>query len=174
MSTCATCGLDPRMDCVCCKCVCIVPNTRPDLQPEKILELQTLGDANPKDQVGKAKVDFSVVPMAGMAHEAHAMMDGARKYGPFNWRGKKVSAKVYVAAILRHVADWFEREDLAPDSGAHHLGHAKAGLGILLDAIETGNLIDDRPTTGAPMSALLDRLNKAILDKGLHLPKESK
>jgi hypothetical protein len=30
-----------------------------------------------------------------------------------------------------------------------HLGHAKACLGILLDAEATGNLIDDRPLAAA-------------------------
>ena len=34
----------------------------------------------------------------------------------------------------------------APDSKAHHLGHARACLGILLDAMANGCLEDDRPT----------------------------
>ena len=152
----------------------VIPSRRDDLTPEAILDLQkTLGDVNPKDTVGKAKVAFGRLPMTAVAHASHAMMDGAKKYGPFNWRDKKVSAEVYVSAAMRHLADWFEREETAADSGAHHLGHAMACCAILLDAQESGNLLDDRPAKGASMSALLARLNAAVLEKGLHLPKKA-
>lgn len=48
-------------------------------------------------------------------------------------------------------------EDYALDSGCHHAAHAAACMGIVLDALATGNLIDDRPTRGAA-SALIDQL----------------
>lgn len=104
---------------------------------------------NPKDFIGLTKVPLHLVPVAGLIHEAMAMKDGARKYGPHNWREYEVLATVYVAAALRHIYAWFDGEELAEDSGAHHLGHAKACLGILLDAMENGMLSDDRPLKGA-------------------------
>jgi hypothetical protein len=77
------------------------------------------------------------------------MQDGARKYQAFNWRTKKVVASIYMSAAQRHLLAWFDGEDNASDSGIPHLAHAKACLGILIDALETGNLVDDRPALGA-------------------------
>jgi hypothetical protein len=98
--------------------------------------------------MGSKKVSLSTVPAVAVAHEACALMDGARKYGPYNWRDKKVIARIYVDACKRHLDAWLEGQETAEDSGVHHLGHARACLAILLDAQETGNLIDDRPITG--------------------------
>ena len=121
---------------------------------------------NPKDRLGIKKVSLSKLPMAGIAHGAHAMMYGAAKYGPFNWRGNAVVASIYVDAILRHVAAWFDGgEEVASDSGVHHLGHIVANASILLDAMETGNLLDDRPTDGRA-AQVLERLNAVVKKAG--------
>jgi len=77
------------------------------------------------------------------------MMDGAGKYSSYNWRDNKVQADIYVDACMRHLLAWFEGEEFAEDSGCHHLGHARACLGILLDAQATGNLVDNRPKSNA-------------------------
>jgi len=124
---------------------------------------------NPKDRMGIAKLPIlSVVPAASIIHEAAALRygahqaprkDGGAGYGPYNWRTTDVRASIYVDAAIRHVMDWWDGEDIAADSGVHHLGHAKAGLGILLDALEIGRLVDDRPPRGAA-AALLDKLKK--------------
>lgn len=118
--------------------------------------------SNPKAITGAVKVSVSKLPPAGVIHGALAMMDGAEKYTPYNFRDVKISATVYVDALLRHVLAYFDGEDLAPDSRAHHLGHAIACAAIILDAQERGNLIDDRPTTG-PSAALLARLSAELL-----------
>ena len=103
---------------------------------------------NPKDLVGAKKPDLSLVPPAGLLYEAQGMMDGARKYGPYNWRENPVQLRVYVAAAMRHLMQYLDGEDFDPVSGVHHLGHARCCLGILADARETGNLQDDRPLPG--------------------------
>lgn len=100
---------------------------------------------NPKDLLGAKKPSFTKIPPVAIAHESLAMMDGGGKYGPYNWRDNAVQADIYVDAAFRHIYAWFEGEEFASDSGCHHLGHARACLGILLDAMETGNLIDNRP-----------------------------
>jgi hypothetical protein len=123
---------------------------------------------NPKDLFGSKKVSITKLPAVAIFHGAHAMMDGARKYGPYNWREKSVVAHIYVDAAMRHLAAWFEGEEVAPDSGVHHLGHALACCAILLDAQENGNLIDDRPVDEQNRGvavAVLDRLNAAIAAK---------
>jgi hypothetical protein len=123
---------------------------------------------NPKDLLGVEKVSFTKVPAVAIAHCAHAMMDGAGKYGPYNWRDKAVVANIYIDAALRHLLDWFEGEEEADDSHCHHLGHAMACCAILLDAQETGNLVDNRPVnekTKAILTKLLKRLNRKIKEK---------
>lgn len=132
---------------------------------------------NPKDINGSAKVSISKLPAVGIAHGAMAMMDGARKYGPYNWRAKDVQASIYVDAIYRHLMDWFEGHELASDSKVHHLGHALACCAILLDAQANGCLVDDRPIqrnkTGTPkkdlawMEKLLSDLSEVIKRKSL-------
>lgn len=104
---------------------------------------------NPKDLLGIKKPQLHLVPRSAIIRIAQAMADGARKYGPYNWREKAVRATVYQSAADRHLAAWLDGEDCATDSGFHHLAHAAACLAILIDAIETGNLVDDRPTPGA-------------------------
>lgn len=124
---------------------------------------------NPKDLMGIKKVPFlSVIPSSSLIYEALAMQygayeapraDGVRGYGPYNWRDNKVIASIYVDACMRHIMDWVDGEANARDSKRPHLGHAKACLGILADAIESGNLIDDRPPAG-PGPRLLEKWNR--------------
>jgi len=99
---------------------------------------------NPKAIQGAKKVDLSVISPVAIAHEACALMDGEWKYGPRNWRDKPITARAYIGAVLRHIHAWAEGEEVAEDSKVHHLGHARACLGILLDAMENGSLIDNR------------------------------
>lgn len=111
---------------------------------------------NPKDKIGSYKVDLSLLPPVSLVHGAYALMDGAMKYGRFNWRSQPVQAHVYVAACMRHLLAWYDGEEAAQDSGVHHLGHALACCAILLDAEHNRALIDDRPkTAGEPVSELL-------------------
>ena len=87
------------------------------------------------------------------------MADGEIKYGLLNYRTKAVAASVYFDAKLRHTFAWWDGEDLARDSLRHHLAHDMACDAILLDAMETGNLIDDRGTPGT-FSEMIERLTK--------------
>lgn len=116
-----------------------------------------MDDTNPKDLLGIKKVRLSLVPPSSIIYEASAFEDGADKYGPYNWREKKVRLSIYVDAFKRHVDQFWDGEDFAADSKKHHLAHAKACLGIIIDALETGNLVDDRPIKG-PASRLIEEL----------------
>lgn len=114
---------------------------------------------NPKDRLGVKKPRLSLVPPSGFVYAALAMANGADKYGPYNWRSKKVQAMIYTEAAMRHILSWQDGEENATDSGAPHLGHAIACLLIIIDALETGNLVDNRPKAGA-MSALIEKWTK--------------
>lgn len=114
---------------------------------------------NPKDLLGAKKPRLSLVPPSGFVYAALAMANGADKYGPYNWREKKVQTMIYLEAAMRHILSYQDGEENAKDSGAPHLGHALACLLIIIDAKETGNLVDNRPLAGA-MSELIERYTK--------------
>lgn len=114
--------------------------------------------SNPKDLIGKAKASLSKIPTIASAWCAAAMMNGANKYGAYNWRGKEVIASIYVDACKRHLDLWFEGQRLADDSGVHHLGHAMACCGLLLDAEATGNLVDDRQDACEALQEVFDEI----------------
>ncbi len=104
---------------------------------------------NPKDRVGVRKPPLHLIPPAAEILESAVMALGAKKYGEFNWRSSNVKASVYVAAARRHLLQWFDGQNDDAESGVSHLAHARACLGILLDALATGHLVDDRPPVGA-------------------------
>lgn len=120
-------------------------------------------DNNPKTIYGSRKPDLSLIPPSALIYMALGFMNGADKYGPYNWRANKVAARVYVAAAMRHLAAYLDGEDTASDSGFPHLGHAMACLAIVADATETDCLIDDRPINGVA-GVVLDRWTKTAVN----------
>ncbi len=99
---------------------------------------------NPKKAFGDKKVPMHEIPPVAEAFISCAFYDGALKYGFRNWRNDPIEARTYIAATLRHVQAWAEKEELAKDSGLPHLAHAAACLCLLLDAQANGTLIDNR------------------------------
>ena len=116
--------------------------------------------ANPKDLLGVLKPALHLVPPALKIWVARAMENGARKYGPYNWRDKKVKMTIYISAAMRHLEQLLDGEDLADDSQIHHAAHAAACCGIILDALECKCLIDDRPLKGCA-SKLIARFTQS-------------
>ncbi|RLS53454.1 MAG: hypothetical protein DWH91_14435 [Planctomycetota bacterium] len=119
--------------------------TEHDLLPQFALGLQT---ENPKDRIGDTKPPLHLIPPSAEILEAVVMGLGARKYGPYNWRTAQIRATVYIAAAKRHLAQWLDGQDDDAESGVSHLAHARACLGILLDAQSLHCLNDDRPPAG--------------------------
>lgn len=109
----------------------------------------TYRNNDPKGALGALKIPLHLVPPSAIHGLAEALADGARKYGPYNWRDNNVSATTYISALKRHVDAWFDGEEVASDSLVHHLKHAGACIAIVLDAMSIGTLVDDRPTPGA-------------------------
>ena len=107
--------------------------------------MNKLTDTNPKTAFGVKKPNLGLIPKVALEAAAAAYELGAGKYGPWNWRETSVSAMVYVNAMLRHIQEWKEVEDNDPDTMKSHLGSVIASCGILLDAQDTGCLVDDRP-----------------------------
>lgn len=95
-------------------------------------------------EVKAAKPQLSLIPPTALRQEARAMENGL-KYGRCSYRKPGIiTANGMADAMMRHIQDWLEGEDDAPDSGVHHLAHVRAGAGILLDLIERDILTDDR------------------------------
>lgn len=133
-------------------------------------------DDNPKTAVGVTKIPLHLVPPSANFHLAHALNDGAKKYGPYNWRDHRVSTSVYISAARRHLDAFWDGEDIAADSGVHHLGHAMACLAIILDASNVHMLNDDRPKRGHALwlhetfrqAEALKRVAKESREEGLY------
>lgn len=100
---------------------------------------------NPKDAAATTRLDFSVWPETASAYGALAMTEGDYKYGGYNYRVAGVQASVYISALRRHIAKWYNGEDNDPVTGVPHLANAVACLGVLIDALVAGKLNDDRP-----------------------------
>lgn len=121
-----------------------------------------LPDGNPKTVFGLAKPGFAAIPPVALIHLGAAMQNGREKYGLMNWREKNVSASVYRDAMERHLLAWWDGEQVAPDSGVHHLGHVMACCAILLDAEAQGALNDDRPPIPGKFSELVAALTRPM------------
>lgn len=126
-----------------------------------VVDKATVDDTtNPKDKLGVKKVCLGLLPAAAKIYGALAMENGAAKYGPYNWRDKKVKMTVYLDALERHLLALRDGENDAEDSGLPHLGHIIACAGILADAVEGGFLIDDRPLPG-PAAVTLKKYDRS-------------
>ena len=114
--------------------------------------------SNPKDIIGSRKLDLTLVPMTLIIFAAKGFLEGALKYGRFNWRIAGVSAAIYIAAALRHIFKWWNGQDIDPVTKVPHLASAIACLGIIMDAELFKKLKDDRPPCPDPdaMARLID------------------
>lgn len=131
----------------------------------------TLPDANPKTKAAATKAPLHLVPPSLLASLAPVFRLGAEKYGAYNWRepGQGVSASTYYSACLRHLAKWFDGEDLDRESHLPHIDHAAACLAILIDARDGLNPYnDDRPYPGPCPDLLGDSraVVAAVQEKG--------
>lgn len=101
--------------------------------------------SNPKDAIGVKKAYVSVLPWGVLYELGLAMLEGALKYGRHNYREDGVRASTYMDALNRHMASWWEGEDIDPDSGESHIVKAMACLLVLRDSMLRENWVDDRP-----------------------------
>lgn len=105
---------------------------------------------NPKKLYGDKKPPLGLIPPPAILELGVRMGEGARKYGPYNWREKGVNSMTYVAAINRHLMAYLDGEDIDPECpyGSSHMSAIMACAAILIDCGARGNLIDDRPPSG--------------------------
>lgn len=102
-------------------------------------------ELNPKDRVGQLKPRLSLISMPVLFEIGNALAEGAAKYGAANVRVIPVRSSIYLDATMRHLAAWWEGQDIDPDSGLHHVSKAIASLVVLRDAMIHNMAKDDRP-----------------------------
>lgn len=120
---------------------------------------------NPKDALGSTRVNFGLLSPFALAEESLAMEEGGVKYGYNNYRIIGVRTSIYVAAAFRHIWKYVMGEVRDPETGVHHIGYARACLGIIIDAENYGKLTDDRPPSPkveGGFSAWINRLENRV------------
>lgn len=122
----------------------------------------TVKETNPKDAVGIKKPRlFTNVPANVTREVSVAMMEGSMKYGRHNYRVAGVRAGVYIDATIGHINDYWEGQDIDPDSNLHHITKAIASLYVLRDAQMRNMCTDDRPPK-SDVEADKERLQKIV------------
>lgn len=127
--------------------------------------------SNPKDAIGSRKLPWHVFPMRVLAGVIHAFVEGALKYGSFNYRAVGVRATVYTDGAMRHISRFLEGEDYDPEVTGyadgvriHHLDKAIASLVVLRDSMLRGNWTDDRPPASEEWMTEANRMTALLID----------
>lgn len=89
------------------------------------------------------KSPLGLIPRSALIEEAHVLAYGAKKYDAHNWR-KGMEWTRLCDAILRHITSFIDGEDFDQESGLHHLAHARASCGFLIEYMETHPELDNR------------------------------
>jgi hypothetical protein len=120
---------------------------------------------NPKDRIAGTKLPSGLCPDTAIVHLTLAFLEGALKYGRYNWRIAGVSASVYNDALERHRKKWWNGQDRDPGTRVHHLANLMACAAIMLDAELYGMLNDDRPPCPDPdaMADLIDKQSELVV-----------
>ena len=75
----------------------------------------------------EGKPDYSLIPIELLEQAARVLEYGASKYERVNWK-RPTHWSVSFACLMRHMSAWQAGEDLDPESGHSHLGHALCNL----------------------------------------------
>ena len=131
-------------------------DTRDDWRQSPDVAEAFLAVANPKDAAAlrDGKIPLDLLEPAALREVARAMHTGAVKYGRRNYvhPDTPIYATTYFAATMRHLLDYADGEEVAPDTGISHWAHIGANVNVVLAAMQAGTFIDDR-APGEPTAA---------------------
>lgn len=108
-------------------------------------QTETTKASNPKEAFGDLKMPLGLFPDTALTEANLAFLEGALKYGQFNWRVAGVKASTYNRAMRRHMTKWWNGQDRDPATRVRELASVMACCAILIDAELCGKLTDDRP-----------------------------
>jgi hypothetical protein len=100
-------------------------------------------DTNPKDALASNRAPLDLLPPVVKVEASLALAEGEFKYGGGNWTTAGVRARVYIAALGRHLERYSAGMD-RDHNGVHELARVIAGCSVVLDAEHRGMLTDDR------------------------------
>jgi len=89
------------------------------------------------------KAPMVLTPVAAKIAMAEAFGYGAKKYGKWNYK-KGMDWTRLLSATERHLDAFKDGEDIDPESGVNHLGHALADIAMLMDYYQNKLGTDDR------------------------------
>lgn len=133
--------------------------------PAKPKAGDVMKDTNPKDMIGSRKAKLSVIPAGVLFDLGNAMTEGMAKYGRHNYRVAGVRSSVYYDAAMGHMMDWWEGQDIDPESELSHVTKAIASLVVLRDAMLQGTLQDDRPPRSIVFKPDFSKMTGQIIDR---------
>jgi hypothetical protein len=102
------------------------------------------------------KIDLTLVPMWLLGGVTRVFMGGCLKYVNWNWaNGMKWGSAM--ACTMRHLFKWwYMGDDIAPESGEHHLDHVLANVFMLKHYTKAYPEGDNRPPATALAKCWLD------------------
>lgn len=110
--------------------------------------LVSAGHPAPDKNVGRKndseKPAVQYIPWVAMEAEGHAFAAGVKKYGEWNYTNGMAVTRPLAGAI-RHIFQFLAGETYDKETGAHHLGCARANLAMALDILNRHPHFDDRP-----------------------------
>ncbi len=92
----------------------------------------------------QGKAPWHLLPLDAVRAIISVLGFGAQKYGGRNWERGMAWSRPY-AALHRHMAAWWEREEGDPETGFSHLWHAGCCILFLIAYEIRGIGEDDRP-----------------------------
>lgn len=110
---------------------------------------ERITNAKTGGQKGRKPQRMDLVPWGSIMKISEVFDFGARKYEDRNWE-KGYEWSLSFGALQRHLASWWEGEDLDAESGLSHLQHAGFHLLALLKFVDEEQYeeLDDRPKRG--------------------------
>jgi hypothetical protein len=102
-------------------------------------------DTNPKDAAAVGRVPMHMVPDTLVLFAAMGFAEGDSKYVAYNFRVAGVRVSVYVSALRRHLARYFNGEWADKKTKVPHLASVACCVAILIDGHVGGTINDDRP-----------------------------
>lgn len=114
-----------------------------------------------KFDTGKPRM--SLIPNLALKEIAKVLTFGAKKYDSHNWR-KGLNYSRVMDALLRHLGEFMDGENLDPETGLSHIAHAACNAIFLLTFIlEERTDLDDRFLRKVEMRvSLLDTIQKEV------------
>lgn len=100
-------------------------------------------DPSLADRKNDGKMAWELVDFESIKPMVEVLMFGADKYAPNNWKKGQLTSEI-LGSLIRHLVSYQSGEDIDPESGKAHLGHAMCNLMFLVYNNKNHPQLDDR------------------------------